>query len=40
MLKISTSKMLLMGDSNGDGTADFAIRIDGTTPLVLEDLVL
>ncbi|WP_298193803.1 calcium-binding protein [Novosphingobium sp.] len=40
MLKISTSKMLLLGDTDGDGTADFAIRIDGTTPLELADLVL
>ena len=39
-LKVSHSAMLLSGDTNGDGSADFAIRIDGTSPLVLPDLVL
>ena len=39
-LTVGHSSMLLTGDTNGDGMADFAIRIDGTTPLVLADLVL
>jgi hypothetical protein len=39
-LKVSRSSMVLLGNTNGDGTADFAIRIDGTKPLVLADLVL
>ncbi|OYU35457.1 MAG: hypothetical protein CFE35_10830 [Novosphingobium sp. PASSN1] len=41
-LRVETrsSAMLLSGDTNGDGVADFAIRIDGTTPLELADFVL
>jgi hypothetical protein len=39
-LDLGSKAMLLSGDTNGDGVADFAIRIDGTTPLVLADLVL
>ena len=39
-LDISGSKMLLSGDTNGDGLADFAITLAGTTPLVLADFVL
>lgn len=39
-LTVAHSAMFLSGDTNGDGVADFAIRIDGTTPLVLADLVL
>ncbi|MFM9934899.1 MAG: calcium-binding protein [Novosphingobium sp.] len=37
---VAHSAMFLSGDTNGDGIADFAIRIDAATPLVLEDLVL
>ena len=39
-LDIGSKAMLLSGDTNGDGLADFAIRIDGTTPIELADLVL
>jgi Ca2+-binding RTX toxin-like protein len=39
-LDIGKTTMLLSGDTSGDGIADFAIRIDGTTPIVFGDLVL
>ena len=31
---------LIQGDVNGDGRPDFAIFVDGTTPLVQSDLIL
>jgi len=39
-LEVRSKSMLLSGDTDGDGVADFAIRIDGTHQIELADLVL
>ena len=39
-MSVGTAAVILSGDTDGDGVADFAIRIDGATPLEIADLVL
>jgi Ca2+-binding RTX toxin-like protein len=39
-LEVRSKSMLLSGDTDGDGVADFAIRIDGKHQIELADLVL
>lgn len=37
---VSSSRAMLSGDTNGDGVADFAVRLDHVSSLVAEDFVL